>query len=209
MNKHGEGTVCFDNIVVLGKEFTSDPNPLSTSYWDYCFSAAAVINPAKKRKKGDPEEYTYDWSGHLNIGVGNVKIHLHNIDGDVSLVKQEAKLQLLQDTFKEFIKLYKGWGKEPKKPVNVRRWLNPEDSRYTGMVAYNIAADGTSTLSFADCHKTIVIWLPFTEGGTRDAYGAKLVKQVEDLAKGVGKAITGIHQLRKFFEREVFDVSEK
>ena len=209
MKKYGEGTVCFDNLVVLGKEFTSDPNPLSTSYWDYCFSVACVINGLKRRKKGDPEQYIYEWGGHLNIGVGNVKIHLHNIDGDVGLVKQEAKLQLLHDTLKEVVKLYKTWGKEPRKPVSVRHWLNPADSRYTGMVAYSMAADGTGTVSLGDCHKTIVIWLPFPSGNSKDGYSAKIIKQVEDIAKGAAKAIGGIQQLRKFFEREVFDVSEK
>lgn len=209
MNKYGEGSVLFDNLVVLGKEFTTDPNPLSTSYWDYCFSVSCAINGLKKRKKGAPEEYLYDWTGHLNIGVGNVKIHLHNIDGDVGLVKQEAKLQLLQDTLKECIKLYKTWGKEPKDPVNVKLWLNPEDSRYTGLVAYSIAADGTGTVSIGDCHKTIVIWLYVPYTGSKDGYTTKLIKQVEDIGKGAGKAIAGIQQLRKFFEREVFDVSEK
>lgn len=208
MKKFGEGQVCFDNLVVMGKDFTTDPNPLSTSYWDYCFSVGCVINGTKKRKKGGPEEYIYDWAGHLNIGVGNIKIHLHNIDGDVGLVKQEAKLQMLQDRIKELVKLYKSWGKEPKEPVHVRQWLNPEDSRYTGMVAYSMAADGTGTLSFGDCHKTIVIWLPFPGGNAKDGYSGKIIKQIEDIAKGVGKAITGIQQLRKFFERE-FDVSEK
>jgi hypothetical protein len=207
MKGYDKGTVCFDQLTVIGREFVSTTNPLATSYWDYCFTASCRISD-EKRKKGAPENYNYSWDGHLNIGIDGVRVHLHNIDDDVGLVKQESKLQLLQDTLKEFLKLYKGWGKEEKDPVVAKHWLNPEDSRYTGLVSYNLERNGTGSVSIGDCHKTIVIWVPVPYAGRHDLAN-RSAKQIDELVKGVGKAIAAIHQLRKFFEREVFDAAEK
>lgn len=213
MKGYDKGTVCFDTLTVVGREFVSSQNPLSTCYWDYAFSASCVMDrdPPKKKSKGI-EHYVYDWTGHLNLGMDGRRVHLHNMDFDTGLVEQEAKLQLLHDTLKEFIKLYKDWGKvEKREPVAVKHWLNPPSSRFTGMVAYSIAADGTGTVSIGDCHNTIVIWVyaSYKQAGVKDTYTAKIIKQIDEYAKGAAKAIGAIQQLRKFFEREVFDVSEK
>lgn len=211
MKGYDKGNVAFDNLTVVGREFISSPNPLATSYWDYAFSVTCMVDDAPRKKK-DPESYVYSWGGHLNIGVDTSRIHLHNMEEDVGLVNQEAKFQLLHDTLKEFIKLYKDWGKvEKRDPIAVKHWLNPLDSRFTGMVSYSLAADGTGTVSIADCHKTIVLWvyIPYKQVTAKDGYSNKVIKQIEELAKGAGKAVTAIQQLRKFFEREVFDANEK
>lgn len=214
MRNYDKGNVCFDTLTVVGREFFSSVNPLATCYWDYAFSVNCVMDrhPPKGKTKGI-EHYVYDWTGHLNIGTDNKRIHLHNMDDDVGLVAQEGKLQLLHDTLKEFLKLYKDWGKvEKRKPVVVKHWLNPPESHYTGMVSYSITAHGSGTVSIGDCHNTIVFWLdaPLKQAITaKNTYVPKVVKQIEDLTKGTGKAVGAIQQLRKFFEREVFDVSEK
>lgn len=212
MKNYDKGTVCFDMITVMGREFVTNPNPLSTCYWDYAFSATCVMDPTKPKKKKGVEHYMYGWGGHLNIGIDGKRVHLHNIDDDYGLIKQESKLLLLHDTLKEFIKLYKDWGKEEnREAVAVKHWLNPPDSRYTGMVSYSLAADGTGQVSIGDCHNTIVIWvyMPWRQNSSRDSHDHKIIKQIEDLAKGASKAVGAIQQLRKFFEREVFDVAEK
>lgn len=213
MRNYDKGNVCFDTLTVVGREFVASANSLATCYWDYAFSVDCVMDrdQPKKKSKGI-EHYVYDWTGHLNIGMDNKRVHLHNMDDDVGLVNQEAKLQLLHDTLKEFLKLYKDWGKvEKRKPVVVKHWLNPPESRYTGMVSYSMAADGTGTVSIGDCQNTIVIWvyMPYKQNGGKDTYVSKIVKQIDEYAKGASKAIGAIQQLRKFFEREVFDVSEK
>jgi len=212
MKGYDKGTVCFDTLTVLGREFVTNPNPLSTCYWDYVFTANCMLDGTKPKKKGGIEHYMYGWAGHLNIGVDGKRVHLHNMDDDVGLINQEAKLQLLHDTLKEFIKNYKEWAKEENRmPLSIKHWLNPPDSRFTGMVSYSLAADGTGTVSIGDCHNTIVIWvyIPYKSVSAKDGYSQKIIKQIEELAKGASRAVAAIKQLRKFFEREVFDSPEK
>lgn len=209
MLKYDKGGVLFDRLTVMGREFVTTTDPLETCYWDYIFEVSPYLSKEPKKKKADPV-YDYNWGGHINIGVDKSKIHLHAMEDDYGLVHQEAKLKIIQDTIKEFIKLYKGWGKEEKEPVAVRKWLNPEESHFTGKVAYHLNKNGSGGFSIGDCHKTIVIWvyLPFSMVGPKNEF-QRVIKQLEEIAKGAGKAIGAIQQLRKFFERELTDTTEK
>jgi hypothetical protein len=205
--EYEEGTVVFDPLMVVGKDFVSGSG-IDTHYFDYAYTVTPVMSQ-KKRKKGDPEHFRYDWNGYLNIGL-KYRIHLHNIEPDVGLVEQEAKLQLLKDTLDEFLKEFRARLKTPgKKDLVVKNWLNPETSRYTSFAAYNLDKNGNGSFSISDCHKSNVIWVYTVRddsGKVRGGhYSTKEIQTLEEVSKGVGKSIRAIQQLRKFFEREVLD----
>ena len=214
MKGYDKGTVCFDQLIVMGREFFASRYGPYPSFYDYVFSVNPYMSTLKKRKKGDPEHYLYEWSGYINICCEGKSIHLHNVDGDIKLLKQEAKIALLKQTIEEFLKELKAWSKDPdRKEVFVRKWLNPDDSRYTGYVTYHFEKNGAASLSFADCHKSIITWVySHTDENNvplKNNVDKALVKHLEELCKGLGKAISAIQNLRKFFEREVFDANEK
>lgn len=205
--EYAEGNVLFDPLMVVGKDFISSPG-VQTHYFDYAYNVTPLIS-RKKRKKGDPEHYDYEWSGYLNIGLA-VRLHIHNIEPDVGLVKQEEKLVVLKETIDEFIKEFKARLKEVgKKDLHIKKWLNPPDSRYTSYVAYNLDKSGAGSVSISDCHRTNIIWVYMSRddnGKVRgQQYSTKEIQTLEELSKGIGRSIKAVQQVRKFFEREVFD----
>lgn len=209
--EYEEGNVVFDPIMVVGKDFISGSG-VDTHYFDYVFSVTPMMSQ-KKRKKGDPEHFNYVWSGYLNIGLKH-RIHLHNIEPDVGLVQQEGKLQLLKDTLDGFLKEFKARLKVPgKKDLTVKNWLNPETSRYTSYVAYNLDKNGNGCISISDCHKTNIIWVYTVRddnGKVRGQhYSTKEIQTLEELSKGVGRSVKAVQQIRKFFEREVLETTSE
>lgn len=202
-----DGSVLFDPLLVIGKEFISSCG-IQTHYYDYSFGVTPFLSAAK-RKKGAPEHYEYDWSGYINIGL-DARMHIHNQDNDIGLFLTETKFQLLKDSLEDFVKEFKTRMKTPaKKQVSVKTWLNPMDSRFTGYISYNLDENGNGNLSISDCHKANVMWFYVTRddaGRVRGkGWSSREVQVVEDLIKGINKAIKGIQSLRKFFEREVTD----
>lgn len=207
--EYEEGNVLFDPLTVMGKDFIISDS-FNTRYFDYAYSVEAALSK-EKRKKGDPERYNYFWGGHINLGL-EVKLHLHNLEPDPGLVQQEAKLTTLKDTIDEFVKEFKVRLKAiGKKDLHVKRWLNPPDTRYTSYVAYSLLKDGEGSISISDCHRSNVDWVYIfrDDNGKVRSHSNKVIQSLEELSKGLGKSIKAIQQLRKFFEREVFDVSEK
>lgn len=215
--EYEKGTVLFDRITVLGKDFLFG-DKRSINYYGYAVEVTPYLDRDVKRKKGEPEQYCYSWSGHININLGR-KIHLHSHDcpmdkNDIGLVDFENKLELLKETINEFIKEYKARLKEPaKKDVSVKKWLNDPNNRFTSYVAYFLDKEGTGTISFSSCDSVQLIWV-FVDKDLKgkiykDQSSNIEIKGLEELCKGISKATNAIKQLRKFFEREVFDVTEK
>lgn len=215
--EYEKGTVLFDRITVMGKDFLPSSKN-ANHYYGYVVEVNPYLNKDVKRKKGDPEQYDYNWNGHININLGR-KVHLHSHDipmdkNDIGLVDFENKLVLFKETIKDFIKEYKARLKEPaKKDVTVKKWLNNPNDRFTSYIAYFLDKEGSGTISFSSCDTIQLIWIFVDRDEKGKAYKDQLsfveIKAFEELCKGIDKNINAIKQLRKFFEREVFDVTEK
>jgi len=209
MANYAEGTVNFDQIVVMSKEFIAGPDRLDVSYYDYVLEVRPIMSQ-QRRKKGDPEHYNYIWSGHLNIGKNNSRIHLHPKEGDVGLVEFEQKITILRDKIQLFLDEQNARFKTPaKKQLTDRTWLNEGDTHYTGYVAIHLDKNGCGTLSFADCHRSLVYWVGTymvdddTVVDKKDPATKLAQKHLKELVTGLGKVIKAIQTIRSFFEREL------
>lgn len=212
MDKYTKGTVKFDNLLVMGRDFVDPAYKADTGFYDYAFSVEAYTDWADPPKKGKPkaEVVHYAWTGHINICVGSARIHLHSPDHDYGLVKQEKKLALLKEKLDHFVAEYKKRIKTPaKKHLVERTWLNEGNTHFTGYTSSKLDENGDGLFVIADCHKAIhwwvYVWLDDKGKIVKDTSRDKLIKQLEDLSKGLGKALKAIDQLRKFFDRELDD----
>ena len=209
MSKYTKGTVNFDTLIVMGKDFIHPPYKSYTNAFEYAFEVKPFMSKGKP-KKSEPEKYDYKWSGHFNLIMNSLRIHLHQPDDDHGLVDQEQKLSMAKEKLDFFLKEIKTRYKTPAKDsMQERHWLNKLDSGYTGYVALNIDKEGGGTFSIADCHKSIIYWCdvwfdPVTnKASKKDEPRDNTIKSLEGLSKGLGKAIKAIQELRKFFEREL------
>lgn len=207
MDNLAKGSVKFDPLLVIGRDFIPPVWKQDTGFYDYAVGVNAYV-AEEKPKKGKDLVYTYHWTGHINICIGAARIHLHNQLDDAGLFKQEAKMLKIKEALEAFIKEHKARLKTAgKKDLNVREWLNNGDSHYTGYYMYQLRKDGGGMFGVADCHKTLHWWIDawYNEKGKLepDESRDKSIKQMDTLAKGLGKAIGAIQQLRKFFEREL------
>jgi hypothetical protein len=213
MSKYTKGTVNFDPLIVLGKDFLHGPYKSATTAFEYAFEVKPFLSKAKQ-KKGEPEKYDYTWSGHFNLIMNSIRIHLHQPADDHGLVDQEQKLNMAKEKLDFFLKEIKTRYKTPAKgSMQERHWLNKLDSGYTGYVALNIDENGGGTFSIADCHKTIIYWCdvwldPLGKPMKSDDARTNTIKSLEGLSKGLGRAIKAIQELRKFFERELESTSD-
>ena len=209
MPNYAEGTVNFDQITVMSKEFIVGSHRLDVAYYDYVLEVHPVISP-KRRKKGEPELYNYHWSGHLNIGKNSSRIHLHPKDGDIGLVEFEQKVAVLRDKIQFFLDEQNARFKTPaKKALTDRTWLNDGDTHYTGYVAIHLDKNGCGTLAFADCHRSLVYWVGSymvdddTVVDKKDPATKAAQKHLKELVAGLTKVIKAIQTTRSFFEREL------
>lgn len=208
MENLGKGSIKFDPLLVMGRDFIPPVWQQDTGFYDYAFGVNAYVADDQPKKKQDLV-YVYNWTGHINICLGSARIHLHNPENDVGLVGQEEKMLKIKGALELFLKEHKARLKTPgKKDLNVREWLNNgEGTHYTGYLMYQLRKDGGGMFGVADCHKTLHWWIDVwrDEKGKLqvDDSREKTLKQMDTLAKGLGKAIAAIQQLRKFFEREM------
>lgn len=207
MKDKAKGLIKFDPLLVIGRDWLPSVHNNDPAFYDYAFGVSAYIS-SDKPKKGKPLEYSYHWSGHFNIGLASARIHLHNINGDVECKELENKLIVIKEQIAAFLKEHRARMKTPaKKELNVRQWLNPLDTHYTGYISYQVREDGGGMMTIADCSRSLHWYLDVwkdEKGKLMDVdYLNKHIKQVEALAKGVNKAIGAIQQLRKFFDREM------
>lgn len=212
MDKYAKGTVKFDNLLVMGRDFLEGAYKTDTGFYDYAFSVVSIadFSETPKKSKVKSEVIQYHWMGHINICVGSARIHLHSPDHDHGLVKQEKKLSLLKEKLDQFVTEYKKRIKTPAKKALVERtWLNDGNSHFTGYTSSKLDENGDGVFVVADCHKAIhwwlYVWLDEKGKIVKDESRDKTIKQLEDLSKGLGKALKAIDQLRKFFDRELDD----
>lgn len=207
MENLAKGSVKFDPLLVIGRDWLPSIYNSDPAFYDYAFGVSAIV-AEDKPKKGKDLVYNYHWTGHLNIGLASARIHLHNVNCDVGCQEIEKKLVLVKEQIDAFIKEHKARLKTPaKKELNVRQWLNPANTHYTGYISYQLREDGGGMLVLADCSRSLHWYLDVwrdEKGKLQDQeYLEKTLKQVDSLSKGINKAIGAIQQLRKFFEREM------
>jgi len=217
MDLREKGSITFENLLVLGRDFLPSTWRNDISFFDYAFSVEAhpeyltdEEKKKRKKKKDTSTLYNYHWTGHFNLGVGNTRIHLHNATTDVGLVKMEEKLLLARSKLDTFLAEYK---KRIKKladnELTDRTWLNEEGSHYTGHVTYKLDKFGSGHFAIADCHRTIHWWVDalwVNDDGSpskHDKQRQKTIKALEGFGKGLDKAVRAIQELRKFFNREL------
>lgn len=208
MDKLAKGTVKFDTLTVMGRDFIPPVYNHDTGFYDYAFSVEAFVSNHKPKKGQGDLIYGYLWSGHINICLGSARVHLHNREGDFGLAAMEEKLNIVKDNIDFFLKEHKARIKTPaKKVLNHRVWLNGADTRYTGHTAYELQENGSGVYSIADCHKAIQWWVDVYHNPNgklmADPSREKTLAQLEVLSKGLDKAVKAIIGLRKFFEREL------
>jgi len=208
VENHKDGTVAFDRITVLGKDFLSGSYKDDLAVYHYGFDVVPRMKPTTGKKKKAEPEYDYIWEGFFNFGMNTSRIRLHPVLNDHGLFEMEKKLALVKEKFDFFVKELKARRKTPaKKTINDKVWLNKADTPFTGYISSTIYEDGSGQLAIADCHKTIH-WYP--EGWLDDkgkqhfeANYTNALKSIEDFAKAAGKGVKAIQELRKFFAREL------
>lgn len=207
MDNYKDGTVTFDRITVLGKDFVSGSYKDDLAVYNFAFDVNPYIVGGKK-KKGGAETYEYRWEGFFNMVFNSIRIRLHPVDGDVGLVEMEKKLELLKEKMLFFVKELKARRKvNAKKDLFDKQWLNKPDCPYSGYVHSTIYKDGSGTLAVADCHKAIHWWCDvYADGKGKpifDEHYERSMRSIEEFARGLGKACKAIQELRKFFAREL------
>lgn len=208
MENYKGGTVLFDRITVLGKDFLSGSYKDDLAVYQFGFDVTPRVKPLEGKKKNAVPQYEYMWEGFFNLSMNSIRIRLHPVRDDLGLFQMEQKLTLLKEKFEFFVKELKARRKTPaKKVLNDKVWLNKADSSFTGYISSTIYEDGSGQLAIADCHKAIH-WYP---EGWHDEKGKQhfdenytlALKSVDDFAKAAGKAVKAIQELRKFFAREM------
>jgi len=225
MEKQRQGTVMFETILVMGRDFLPPEYRETTGFFDYALSVEAYFDTAprkrivvlingveKKEKVKEGTKVNYHWSGHFNLTQSRTRVHLHNPEGDVGLYKLEAKLKLLRQHLNTFLSEHKTRSKKPAKDeLIVKKWLNEGETHFTGHVTYKLDRRGNGHFAFADCHRALHWWVDLyhDEDGKPDKhsyeYVGKTLKTLETIGKGIDKSLKGIEDLRKFFERELED----
>lgn len=208
MDNYKDGTIAFDRITVLGKDFVTGAFPDDLAVYQYAFDVKPFVAGGKKKKKNAPEKYDYHWEGFFNMMVNNTRIRLHPVLNDYGLFEMERKLELLKEKMQFFVKELKTRRKTPAKGDRYdKQWLNKMDTPYSGHVHLTMHKDGGGNLSVADCHKSIHWWvdcyLDPSGKPVYDEYYEKSLKSIEEFARGLGKACKAIQELRKFFAREL------
>lgn len=199
------GTVNFDPLTVFGRDFMTSVHKADLNAFDYAFSVKPHLSNAK-RKKDEPQQYTYHWSGHFNLLADKTRIHLHNPSIDPGLYRQERKMLLIKEHVDFYVAETKRRLKKANdKELNEKLWLNDEAAKYTGYIFYTIEQDGSGKFAIADCHRSIYFWVDHwaVKMPEDDLTRTKTLKLMEDLSKGLGRAIKAVQELRKFFEREL------
>jgi hypothetical protein len=208
MDNYKDGTVLFDRITVLGRDFVHPPHRDQLCAFDFAFSVKPHMSKAKT-KKGAPVKYEYEWEGHFNLTVGASRIRLHNWHPDNGLLEFEAKLTMIKEKIDLFLKEIKTRLKSnAKEHHSERHWLNKPETNYTGYLAFNADKEGGGAFSIADCHRTVVIWFEVCvdQNGKvlgNDRLRTDSIKCLESMGKGFTRAIKAIQELRKFFAREL------
>ena len=199
------GPILFDPLTVMGRDFLGIKDKVNINAFEYAFSVAPRVANTE-RKKGQPLQYAYSWNGHFNLVVGRNRVHFHTPHDDPGLYLQEKKLQSLKDHMDFFTsearrRLKKAGGEE----MIARHWLNPEALKSTAYVYYNITEEGSGTIAIADCHHSIQFWIdaPVTRSPIETEHTTNGIKAIEDISKGLNKALKAIAELRKFFAREL------
>lgn len=199
------GTVNFDPLTVFGRDFMTSVHKADLNAFDYAFSVKPHLSN-EKRKKDAPQTYTYHWTGHFNLLADKTRIHLHNPSQDPGLYRQERKMQLIKEQVDFYIaETKRRLKKEGDKELNLKLWLNDETSKYTGYIFYSIEKDGSGKFAIADCHRSIYFWIDNWQVRMPedDRNRNKTLKLMEDLSKGLNKALKAVAELRKFFDREL------
>lgn len=207
MDNYKDGTVMFDRITVLGKDFVAGCFRDNLAVFQYAFDVKPSLAGGKK-KKNAPEKYDYHWEGFFNMIFNNTRIRLHPIPDDYGLFEMEDKLELLKEKMQFFVKERRAHRKNPAKDDHYdRQWLNKPNSPYSAHVHLAMLKDGSGNLSVADCHRSIhwylTTWVDDKGKTLFDEQYDLTLKSIEDFARGVGKACKAIQELRKFFAREL------
>lgn len=207
MENYKDGTAMFDRITVLGKDFVGGCYKDDLAVYNYGFDVKPYHSGGKK-KKNAPEKYDYRWEGFFNMMFNGVRIRLHPVLDDHGLVEMEQKLELLKEKMLFFTKELKARRKaNAKKELYDKQWLNKNDTPYSGYVHSTIHKDGGGNLAVADCHKAIHWWADtYLDNKGKpifDEHYEKTLKSIEEFAKGAGRAVKAIQELRKFFAREL------
>jgi hypothetical protein len=208
MENYKDGTVSFDRITVLGKDFVSGCHKDDLAVYNYAFDVRPYISGVGNKKKNTPENYGYRWEGFFNMMINGTRIRLHPVLNDHGLIEMEQKLELLKEKMLFFTKELRARRKvNAKKDMYDKQWLNKNDTPYSGYVHSTIQKDGGGNLAVADCHKTIHWWVEsFLDSKGKTIFDEnydKSLKSIEEFARGLGKACKAIQELRKFFTREL------